>query len=458
MPKKKYNLKKVGSIAPPYGITGVEGPTFSFYPYKHREGRTLVTKYPKGTIDNYGNQIDSTKNKTYYYLGREDREGIPSLDSVKAGNLFKPDTLFYSDGAKITNTTPDVFLDKNNNPVIIKVGGTGTIGKKKINEINEYLKENSPVYPVGYLNSWITGYGYPYEGMTPSNPAIETTKIKRYGIPKHELDENFIGPVISREFKLGGSVRKKADGGTFWQQTGMTPWDLAGAGVQFTGNLASSLINQGAINRLKFTPIHTMTVAEAPVKFNTNYNINPQLGNLRESLGSIEREVTNNSASSRNRIGRITGSRFRGIGAYNELYGHKLNQETNMMNAEAQNRQGVYARNAARLQQNIARDTAYNTQGQDNLDNTKTSLTGQNWTNFTQNTADSLVQAYNRGQHRLSDATSLAYLLARDIDAAKIFTGKENPTFDDIWNHAYTSFGIPGRRQTKLRGRSSLIR
>ena len=258
--------------------------------------------------------------------------------------------------------------------------------------------------------------------------------------------------------KLGGNIRKKADGGTFWQQTGMTPWDLAGAGVQFTGNLASSLINQGAINRLKFTPIHTMTVAEAPVKFNTNYNINPQLGNLRESLGSIEREVTNNSASSRNRIGRITGSRFRGIGAYNELYGHKLNQETNMMNAEAQNRQGVYARNTTRLQQNIARDTAYNTQGQDNLDNTKTSLTGQNWTNFTQNTADSLVQAYNRGQHRLSDATSLAYLLARDIDAAKIFTGKENPTFDDIWNHAYISFGIPGRRQTKLGGRSSLIR
>lgn len=245
----------------------------------------------------------------------------------------------------------------------------------------------------------------------------------------------------------------------FWQQTGITPWDLAGTGVQFIGNLASSLINQGAINRLKFTPIHTMTVAEAPVKFNTKYNIEPQLDNLRESLGSVEREVTNNSASSRNRIGRITSSRFRGIGAYNELYGHKLNQETNMMNAEAHNRQGVYARNAGRFQQNIARDTAYNTQGQDNLDNTKTTLTGQNWTNFTQNTSDSLVQAYNRGQRRLSDATSLAYFLARDIDAAKIFTGKENPTFNDIWNHAYNSFGIPGRRQaTKLGGRSSLIR
>ena len=192
----------------------------------------------------------------------------------------------------------------------------------------------------------------------------------------------------------------------FWQQTGITPWDLAGTGVQFIGNLASSLINQGAINRLKFTPIHTMTVAEAPVKFNTKYNIEPQLDNLRESLGSVEREVTNNSASSRNRIGRITSSRFR-----------------------------------------------------DNLDNTKTTLTGQNWTNFTQNTSDSLVQAYNRGQRRLSDATSLAYFLARDIDAAKIFTGKENPTFNDIWNHAYNSFGIPGRRQaTKLGGRSSLIR
>ena len=244
----------------------------------------------------------------------------------------------------------------------------------------------------------------------------------------------------------------------FWQQTGMTPYDLAGTGIQFTGNLASSLINQGAINKLKFTPIHTTTIAETPVKFNTKYNIEPQIENLRESLGSIEREVTNNSASSRNRIGRITGSRFRGIGAYNELYGNKLNQEASMMTAEAQNRQGVYARNATRLQQNIVRDTLHNAQGQDNRDNMHSMYTGQNWSNFSQEFTRGITDTYNRGQHRLSDATSLAYLLTRDIDAAKVFTGKDNPTSDDIWNYAYASLGIPERKQSKLGGRSSLIR
>ena len=253
--------------------------------------------------------------------------------------------------------------------------------------------------------------------------------------------------------------RKKAADGTFWQQTGMIPWDLAGAGVQFAGNLASSLINQRAINRLKFTPIHTMTVAEAPVKFNTNYNINPQLSNLSESLGSVEREAANNSASSRNRIGRITNSRFRGIGAYNELYGQKLNQETAMLNADAQNRQQTYARNANRLQQNITRDTLYDAQGQDNRDNARSMYTGQNWSNFSQEFTRGITDAYNRGQHRLSDATSLAYFLARDDNASKIFTGNPNPTFEDIWNFAYSSYGIPGRRQSsKLGGISSLIR
>ena len=202
---------------------------------------------------------------------------------------------------------------------------------------------------------------------------------------------------------------------------GLNTGDLAATGVQLVGNLASSLINNAAINRLRFTPIHTQTVAEAPVKFNTTYNINPQLDNLRESIGSVEREAANNSASSRTAYGRIANTRFRGIGAYNELYGQKLNQETAMLNTDAQNRQNVRARNANRLQQNIARDTIYNAQGEDNLNNTKATLKGQNWSNFVQQLSGSLIGTYNRGQQRISDANSLAYLYASDPNAARLF-------------------------------------
>ena len=202
---------------------------------------------------------------------------------------------------------------------------------------------------------------------------------------------------------------------------GLNTSDLAATGAQILGNIGSSLINNAAINRLRFTPIHTQTVAEAPVKFNTTYNINPQLDNLRESIGSVEREAANNSASSRTAYGRIANTRFRGIGAYNELYGQKLNQETAMLNADAQNRQGVRMRNANRLQQNIARDTIYNAQGEDNLNNTKATLKGQNWSNFVQQLSGSLIGTYNRGQQRISDANSLAYLFASNPNAARLF-------------------------------------
>lgn len=202
---------------------------------------------------------------------------------------------------------------------------------------------------------------------------------------------------------------------------GLNKGDLAATGIQLFGNLASSLINQSAINKLRFTPIHTETVAETPVKFNTTYNINPQLDQVRESLGSIEREARDNSASSRTAFGRIASSRLKGIGAYNELYGQKFNQETSMLNTDAQNRQNVRARNAARLQQNITRDTLYNAQGEDNLNNTKATLKGQNWSNFVQQLSGSLIGTYNRGQQRISDANSLAYLYASNPNAARLF-------------------------------------
>lgn len=208
---------------------------------------------------------------------------------------------------------------------------------------------------------------------------------------------------------------------SFLDRYGLNSGDLLATGIQFAGNLGSSLINNAMVNRLKFTPLHTMTVAEAPIKFNTNYNINPQVDNLREQIESTERAAIDNSASSRNAFSRILGTRFRGIGAYNKLYGHKLNQETNMLNADAQNRQDVSNRNASRLQQNIARDILYNTQGKDNLDNLKSNLKGQIWSNFVNQLAGSLIGTYNRGQQRISDANSLGYLFAANPNAAKVF-------------------------------------
>lgn len=227
------------------------------------------------------------------------------------------------------------------------------------------------------------------------------------------------------------------------ERYGLNTGDVVAGGIQLAGNLTSSLINQVAINRPKFTPLHTTTAAEAPVKFDTNYNINPQVDELREMEAANEREIRDNTASSQNVVGRTVGSRFRTNRGYNELYGHKLNQQANIKNAEAQNRQGVYQRNTDRLQRNLYRDEAYNTQGEDNLRNTKATLTGQNWSNSIQQATDSLIGAYNRGQQRISDSNSLGFLLASDPNSAKLFMNN-NSLINRIFRTARRMQGIYG--------------
>ena len=222
---------------------------------------------------------------------------------------------------------------------------------------------------------------------------------------------------------------------------GLNTGDLVAGGIQLAGNIGSSLVNNAMVNRLKFTPMHTMTVAEAPVKFNTTYNINPQLDELRETEEANEREIRDNTASSRNALGRIIGSRLRANRGFNELYGAKLNQEGVMLNADAQNRQGVNSRNAQRLQQNIYRDTLYNLQGQDAIDNLKSQLKGQIWSNAINQAADSLIGIYNRGQQRISDANSLGYLYASNPDAAKLFMNR-NSLIDRIFRYTRKAQGI----------------
>lgn len=329
--------------------------------------------------------------------------------------------------------------------------------------LTENISKIPPYYKLGNGRS-LFDEAYQSKLGAPHSWYVENeNRVKQKLIEQADRIEN-----SKKTFVFGGSKRKKAALGTqypliggvrplnftvptftpepgrfsrFLGNFGLNTSDLAATGVQFVGNLASSLINNAAINRLRFTPIHTQTVAEAPVKFNTSYNINPQLDNLRESIGSVEREAANNSASSRTAYGRIANTRFRGIGAYNELYGQKLNQETAMLNADAQNRQNVRARNTNRLQQNIARDTIYNAQGEDSLNNTKASLRGQNWTNFVQQTAGSLIGAYNRGQQRISDANSLAYLFASNPNAARLFMNN-NSLIRRIFGAARTAQGI----------------
>lgn len=253
--------------------------------------------------------------------------------------------------------------------------------------------------------------------------------------------------------------RIKAADGNFWQQTGLNYGDLGLAGAQLLANIGSSLVNQNAINKLHFTPIYTPTFAEAPVKYNTTYNINPQISRLRESLAKNRQEILDNTASSKTAFGRMLHNSWLGVDTYNNLYGTKLNQETSMLNVDAQNRQNVFARNANRLQHNIASDLRYNTQGRDNLRNTKTMLTSQNWSNAINQGIGTLANTYNRGQQRLQDANSLFAIMASDQNAMNFFFNEDGTMTDKARELLNRSRDMVGAGPVfKLGGKSSLIR
>ena len=118
--------------------------------------------------------------------------------------------------------------------------------------------------------------------------------------------------------------------------------DLIGAGINLVGNLGSFLINNVALNRMKY---YNMLPLRAN-KLKTNFNINPQLDNIRENVADFEEDTRNNTASSKVALSRRQRMRARGAQAVNQLYGQKENIETQLINRDRLNQQQVANQNA----------------------------------------------------------------------------------------------------------------
>lgn len=134
---------------------------------------------------------------------------------------------------------------------------------------------------------------------------------------------------------------------SFWDtiKTNMGPADWVNLGttaVNTIGNIASYAINNRMLNRLTYP---RMPIAMTPEKLKTTININPQLSSLRNTLAATERDITNNTASSRVAQQRIATSRSAGLDAVNQLYGTKENYETQLINQDRNNSQAVRSAN-----------------------------------------------------------------------------------------------------------------
>lgn len=126
--------------------------------------------------------------------------------------------------------------------------------------------------------------------------------------------------------------------GTFYKENPGSLGDTIGIGSNIIGGLISNRANNKMLDKLQYGK---EPVARQAAKLKTNININPQLDRMRETLADYERDVDNNTASSRVALARKQRGRVAGALQTNELYGNKENMETQLINNDKLNQQRV---------------------------------------------------------------------------------------------------------------------
>lgn len=198
--------------------------------------------------------------------------------------------------------------------------------------------------------------------------------------------------------------------------------DLIGAGINLVGNLGSFLINNVALNKMKY---YNMLPLRAN-KLKTNFNINPQLDNIRESVADFEEDTRNNTASSKVALSRRQRMRARGAQAINQLYGQKENIETQLINRDRLNQQQV-------ANQNVSMRNRWRA-GLSEFRNNKLEAKAENAVSAINNAADAIAGPSGylaRRDRRLENDR----LLARDLLSLELLSATNPnaaPIVDDI--------------------------
>ena len=162
------------------------------------------------------------------------------------------------------------------------------------------------------------------------------------------------------------------------------------------GNIATTLINRRALNKMQAPP---QPISQTAAKLKTRININPQLDKMRETLAAYERDVDNNTASSRVALARKQRARFANMLQTNELYSTKENAETELINKDRLNQQEVANNNVK----------AYNT-WQDKVNafnNAITDKKAENLVGLAQGITSGITSTIGNVQQRIRDDKSI---------------------------------------------------
>lgn len=122
--------------------------------------------------------------------------------------------------------------------------------------------------------------------------------------------------------------------------------DIIGLGANLAGTIASGINTRKALNKMEAPPQPNPVIAS---NLKTDFNISPQLGEIEENARRIVTDINANTSSSRTRLQRLQRTRNQAQNYKNSLRGQKENIETQLINQDRLNKQGIRATNVAAM-------------------------------------------------------------------------------------------------------------
>lgn len=122
--------------------------------------------------------------------------------------------------------------------------------------------------------------------------------------------------------------------------------DIIGLGANLAGTIASGINTRKALNKMEAPPQPNPVITS---NLKTDFNISPQLGEIEENARRMVTDINANTSSSRTRLQRLQRTRNQAQNYKNSLRGQKENIETQLINQDRLNKQGVRATNVAAM-------------------------------------------------------------------------------------------------------------
>lgn len=313
---------------------------------KHKNGGIDIGKNPRTGLEvEDGEVMHVSKNEVKIFSSVPFLNGESPAEKVMKGD--NPSKVFNAQ---------EKYKDKNN------INDDGTKKKKRMGGLSrskDYGSKSKP-YPKVKAGDFAGGNrSYPIPTKADAVDALRLAGLHGRSDVRAKVYNKY--PELRKKSKAGGLYSVTVDGKTklkMFPSTGERTKAALGLekvgdfiknnptiiadGIGLTSNLVGSIvshkINKDILNKMQYS---SQPVSRTATKLKTRININPQLDKMRETLSAYERDIDNNTASSRVALARKQRARLANMLQTNELYGNKENIETELINKDRLNQQAV---------------------------------------------------------------------------------------------------------------------